>query len=99
MLNTKYHTAEIEEKTINELMNQCKTNMKIIIYGQNASDENVNHKYKQLTELGFQEVIFIAADYLNGYYYKIYTVSTYYYQSTRFLFYKPRPLFHIPRLK
>ena len=41
--------AEIEEKTINELMNQSRINMKIIIYGQNSSDENVDQKYKQLT--------------------------------------------------
>ena len=94
--------AEIEEKTINELMNQYKTNMKIIIYGQNASDENVNQKYKQLIELGFQEVYIYSGGLFEWLLLQDIYSENEFPTTTKvqdFLFYKPRPLFHIPRLK
>ena len=94
--------AEIEEKTINELMNQSRINMKIIIYGQNSSDENVDQKYKQLTEFGFQEVYIYSGGLFEWLLLQdIYSENEFPTTSKvqDFLFYKSRPLFHIPRLK
>jgi hypothetical protein len=48
---------EVEEKTINDLLNRYDlSNTKIIIYGKNAMDDNAEKKYKQLSELGFSEI-------------------------------------------
>ena len=48
---------ELEEKTINDLLNSYDLlNKKIIIYGKNANDESTEKKYKQLLGLGFSEV-------------------------------------------
>lgn len=48
---------QMEEKCINELMNQYDfKSRKFIIYGKNAVDESVDKKYKQLISLGFTEV-------------------------------------------
>jgi len=49
-------SIEKEEHTINQLLNQNKTNMKIIIYGKNTTDNSCEKKYKQLCDLGFSEV-------------------------------------------
>jgi hypothetical protein len=48
---------EMEEKTINDLLNTYDlSNKKIIIYGKNSNDETAEKKYKQLFGLGFSEV-------------------------------------------
>jgi hypothetical protein len=48
---------ELEEKTINDLLNTYDfSNKKIIIYGKNSNDETTEKKYKQLIGLGFSEV-------------------------------------------
>ena len=94
--------AEIEEKTINELMNQSRINMKIIIYGQNSSDENVDQKYKQLTELGFREVYIYGGGLFEWLLLQDIYSEDEFPTTTKvqdFLFYKQRPLFHIQRLK
>lgn len=49
--------CEMEEKTINDLLNSYDlSNKKIIIYGKNANDETTEKKYKQFFGLGFSEV-------------------------------------------
>ena len=48
---------QMEEKCINELMNQYDfKSRKFIVYGKNVVDESVDKKYKQLISLGFTEV-------------------------------------------
>ena len=44
--------AEEEEVIINKYMNQNK-HIRIIIYGKNCNDENIQKKYQQLLTLGF----------------------------------------------
>ena len=52
-------SIENEEKIINEYMNkQLFNNIKIIIYGENSSDSNVDTKYKQINDLGFEVYIY-----------------------------------------
>ena len=46
----------LEEKRINELLNNYDYNIKIIIYGKNTNDETVEKKYKQIFGLGFSEL-------------------------------------------
>ena len=53
ILNTS--SVEEEEKTINKFINNSK-NIRIIIYGKNCNDENVNRKYQQLLSLGFNNI-------------------------------------------
>ena len=55
IINTvSYH---MEERIINELLNQYVLKDKIIIvYGRNANDDTVEKKYRQLISLGFIEV-------------------------------------------
>lgn len=48
---------DMEEKVINELLNQYALRDKVIIvYGKNTNDDTVEKKYKQLVSLGFTEV-------------------------------------------
>jgi hypothetical protein len=48
---------EIEEKTINELLNNYMLKeKKIIIYGKNTNDDTVEKKHKQICSLGFTDV-------------------------------------------
>jgi|UniRef100_A0A6C0JQS1 rhodanese-related sulfurtransferase len=48
---------QMEENTINEILNQYAYKDKIIIvYGKNTNDDTVEKKYKQLLSLGFTEV-------------------------------------------
>jgi rhodanese-related sulfurtransferase len=50
-------TYHMEERIINELLNQYVLKDKIIIvYGRNANDDTVEKKYRQLISLGFIEV-------------------------------------------
>jgi hypothetical protein len=44
---------EKEEHVINDLIEKCEFNKKIIIYGKNSCDETVENKYYQLVKLGF----------------------------------------------
>jgi hypothetical protein len=53
--NTLRH--DLEEKTINDLLNNYDLgSKKFIIYGKNTSDESSEKKYKQLVALGFPHV-------------------------------------------
>ena len=48
-----------EETIINEYINkQMFHNIKIIIYGENSNDVNVDNKYKQFSDLGFETYIY-----------------------------------------
>ena len=48
---------EVEEKTINDLLNNYMLKeKKIIIYGKNTNDDTVENKQKQIRGLGFTEV-------------------------------------------
>lgn len=46
----------LEEKKINELINNYEFNIKIIIYGKHSNDETIQKKYKQIFGLGFSEI-------------------------------------------
>jgi hypothetical protein len=47
----------LEEKLINEMMNQYTMNSRtFIIYGKNAVDDSVDKKYHQMNDLGFTEL-------------------------------------------
>ena len=47
----------LEEKLINEMMNQYTTNSRtFIIYGKNAVDDTAEKKYHQMNDLGFTEL-------------------------------------------
>ena len=48
---------DLEEKTMNDILNNYDfTSKKIIIYGKNSNDETCEKKYKQMFGLGFTEV-------------------------------------------
>jgi hypothetical protein len=48
---------DLEEKTMNDILNNYDfTSKKIIIYGKNSNDETSEKKYKQMFGLGFTEV-------------------------------------------
>jgi len=48
---------DMEEKVINELLNNYLLKDKIIVvYGKNANDDTVEKKYKQFVSLGFMDV-------------------------------------------
>lgn len=92
---------DIEEKTINELMNQTKFQTKIILYGKNSTDNSCDKKYKQLCELGFSEVYI----YVGGMFEWLLLQDIYsnneFPTTTKIndiLLYKPSPLLHIPRI-
>ena len=46
----------LEEQTLNEMLNQYSTNRRIIVYGRNSADTTVEKKYEQLMQLGFTDV-------------------------------------------
>jgi len=47
----------LEEQTLNEMLNQYYTSSRpIIVYGRNSADATVEKKYEQLMQLGFTEV-------------------------------------------
>jgi hypothetical protein len=48
--------AHEEELLINDLITKGKYDFRIIIYGENANDDSVLVKYKQLVSLGFRSV-------------------------------------------
>lgn len=45
-----------EEITINQLIDNYKTNIRIILYGKHSADDSVHKKQKQLNTLGFTNV-------------------------------------------
>lgn len=47
---------QMEEKVINEYINQYDFNPKFVIYGKNTNDEGVEKKAKQLSSLGFTDI-------------------------------------------
>ena len=49
-------TADCEVETLNSYLNQGKADVRIIIYGENSSDDSIIKKFKQLTSLGFTNV-------------------------------------------
>jgi hypothetical protein len=52
---------QMEEKLINEMMNNYEYNKKkIIIYGKNNNDETVEKKCNQLIQIGFSNVYFYS---------------------------------------
>lgn len=48
-------SVEQEEALINKYLKQNKS-VKIIVYGKNCNDDNVNKKYQQLISLGFYNI-------------------------------------------
>ncbi len=48
--------ASQEEQIINHHLERRSTNVKIVIYGKNSSDETILKKYQQLLKLGFSNV-------------------------------------------
>tara|TARA_B100000941_G_C28326464_1_gene459327 strand:- start:308 stop:742 length:435 start_codon:yes stop_codon:yes gene_type:complete len=94
--------VDIEEKTINDLMNQSTINKKIILYGKNSGDDSVYKKYNQLVELGFQETYIYGGGLFEWLLLQdIYSENEFPTTSKvdDFLFYKQIPQMHIPRLK
>lgn len=50
-------SMDLEEHTINQIINQSNQCVKkVIVYGKNGTDDNVDNKYQQLINLGFSEV-------------------------------------------
>lgn len=49
-------SIDIEETTINEMLNKYETPKCIIVYGKHCADESVEKKYKQLKTLGLTDV-------------------------------------------
>jgi len=45
-----------EEQIVNQFLQSKQTNMRMVIYGKNANDETIRKKFKQLTDMGFQNV-------------------------------------------
>jgi len=53
--------CELEEKTINDLLNAYDLSSKnFIIYGKNACDDSAEKKYRQIVNLGFEKVYLYA---------------------------------------
>ena len=48
--------ATDEADTLNAYMSRGASDVRIIVYGENASDDRVGEKYKQLVSLGFSNV-------------------------------------------
>ena len=90
-----------EESIINEYINKNMCHkIKIIIYGENSSDESVETKYKQFNDLGFETYIYggglfewllLQDIYSHG----EFPTTT---KILDILKYKPKPSFHIQRL-
>ena len=49
-------TIENEVTQINFLLEQQKFNIKIVIYGEHSCDPSIDKKYKQLKDLGFNDI-------------------------------------------
>jgi|TARA_B110000967_G_C18884247_1_gene562954 rhodanese-related sulfurtransferase len=91
----------IEEQTINKLMDQNKFQTKIILYGKNSTDNLCDKKYKQLCELGFSEVYIYAGGMFEWLLLQDIYSNNEFPTTTKIndiLLYKSSPLLHIPRL-
>ena len=91
----------IEEQTINKLMDQNKFQTKIILYGKNSTDNLCDKKYKQLCELGFSEVYIYAGGMFEWLLLQDIYSNNEFPTTTKIndiLLYKLSPLLHIPRL-
>ena len=90
-----------EETIINEYINkQMLHNIKIIIYGENSNDVNVDNKYKQFSDLGFETYIYAGGMFEWLLLQDIYSNNEFPTTSKMLdiLKYKPKPSFHIQRL-
>lgn len=93
---------ENEEHVINEYINKNTCNkIKIIIYGENSSDTNVDIKYKQFTDLGFETYIYGGGLFEWLLLQDIYSSSEFPTTSKQLdiLKYKQKPILHIPLLR
>lgn len=91
----------IEEQTINKLMDQNKFQTKIILYGKNSTDNLCDKKYKQLCELGFSEVYIYAGGMFEWLLLQDIYSNNEFPTTTKIndiLLYKSSPLLHIPRI-
>ena len=90
----------IEEQTINKLMDQNKFQTKIILYGKNSTDNLCDKKYKQLCELGFRQVYICAGGMFEWLLLQDIYSNTEFPTATKIndvLLYKSRSLLRIPR--
>ena len=93
---------ENEEHVINEYINKNTCNkIKIIIYGENSSDVNVDIKYKQFTDLGFETYIYGGGLFEWLLLQDIYSSTEFPTTSKQLdiLKYKQKPILHIPLLR
>lgn len=90
-----------EETIINEYINkQMFHNIKIIIYGENSNDVNVDNKYKQFSDLGFETYIYAGGMFEWLLLQDIYSNNEFPTTSKMLdiLKYKPKPILQIQRL-
>ena len=90
-----------EETIINEYINkQMLHNIKIIIYGENSNDVNVDNKYKQFSDLGFETYIYAGGMFEWLLLQDIYSNNEFPTTSKMLdiLKYKPKPILQIQRL-
>lgn len=90
-----------EETIINEYINkQMLHNIKIIIYGENSNDVNVDNKYKQFSDLGFETYIYAGGMFEWLLLQDIYSNNEFPTTSKMLdiLKYKPKPILQIKRL-
>ncbi len=94
--------VENEEHIINEYINKNACHkIKIIIYGENSSDPNVDSKYKQFSDLGFETYIYGGGLFEWLLLQDIYSNSEFPTTSKQLdiLKYKSKPILHIPLLR
>jgi hypothetical protein len=97
--------AEKEEFTINHIIEDYKMNdMKILIYGRNATDESIEKKAKQIISLGFVQVFLYYGGLFEWFLLQeIYGFNefptTYYSKTVDLLKYKPEKRFDLLRLE
>ena len=90
-----------EETIINEYINkQMFHNIKIILYGENSNDVNVDNKYKQFSDLGFETYIYAGGMFEWLLLQDIYSNNEFPTTSKMLdiLKYKPKPILQIQRL-
>lgn len=94
-------SIDTEETIINEYINKNMCHkIKIILYGENSSDESVETKYKQFSDLGFETSIYGGGLFEWLLLQDIYSPSEFptTIKILDILKYKPKPSFHIQRL-
>jgi len=94
-------SIDAEETIINDYINKNMCHkIKIILYGENSSDESVDAKYKQFIDLGFETYVYRGGLFEWLLLQDIYSCGEFP-TTTKILDilkYKPKPLFHIQRL-